>query len=201
MNVTPYGPSYWTTLDKPVDHALCERVLAHLRTKLHGKMRQAHRIKINSKVKLREDMVALGKQSKYIHEMLGESDPVTNLDVLHTPTGPLFERKAIYEKLTHDFGKAYAGTQEHRTGIHKKEWDWTTGGTKANFLKRIKHHKIPPHFTNLIWEHMTNVPKAKLVHTDLQQLLDTPPSFDEFGEQSLLSPANPLVDSLRQPTQ
>ena len=134
-------------------------------------------------------MVALGKQSKYIHEMLGESDPVTNLDVLHTPTGPLFERKAIYEKLTHDFGKAYAGSQEHRTGIHKEGWDWTTGGTKANFLKRIKHHKIPPHLTNLIWEHMTNVPKAKLVHTDLQQLLDTPPSFDEFRRTITTKPS------------
>ena len=48
---------------------------------------------------------------------------------------------------------------------------------------------------------MTNVPKAKLVHTDLQQLLNTPPTFDNLGEQSLPIPANLLADSLRQPTE
>jgi hypothetical protein len=66
MNITEFGPTYWTTLPGMVDTKICIKLIKTLRNKLHGKQRHAERMKINSNVRHREDMVELGKSSQYI---------------------------------------------------------------------------------------------------------------------------------------
>ena len=75
LDITPYGPSYWNTLDKLVDCKICTRVLALLRDKLQGKQRHVLRLNISHRIRVREDMVACGKLSKYINTCLQEVDP------------------------------------------------------------------------------------------------------------------------------
>jgi hypothetical protein len=144
LNDTPYPLSYWRTLTGNVDTALCIRLLKLLRDKIHGEMRQAERIKINDNIRHRENMIALGKHSRYFKLILGEHTPFHTLDSLDTPTGIITDPKNIHETLTSHMSNHHSTPLRHQNGIHQTNWNWQTGGTKQEFLNSISHHNIPP---------------------------------------------------------
>ena len=76
--------------------------------------------------------------------------------------------------------KGHEGSTLHQSGLHLPGWDWTSGGTKEDFSERIKHHNIPTHLSDIIWEHMRPVSQAETIHNKLTSLYDTPPSFVDF---------------------
>jgi hypothetical protein len=45
---------------------------------------------------------------------------------------------------------------------------------------RVRHHSIPQHLLDKIWEAMNNIPKAQGVREELAVVLEPPPSYLEF---------------------
>ena len=181
LNITQYGPSYWCTLPSRVDVQLCTSVLHRLKYLLHGKLRHAERLTINEKVRHRENMIALGKHGQYLRLVLGETSPRYTLDSLTMEDGSIStDPDTILETITAHFQNHYATPERHKGGIHDPTWNWKTGGSKAEFHELIKHHKIPLHLTNIIWNAMKKVPKATTIKAELTESFKQPPTFEDF---------------------
>jgi hypothetical protein len=92
----------------------------------------------------------------------------------------LVEPEEIHNALTAHSASAYSTPDCHKDGIHHEQWDWRNGGTKEDFIERIKHHNIPEKYINIIWDAMKPVEKSEVVKEDLTEMFLTPPSFHEF---------------------
>ena len=137
MNSTPYGPSYWTTLQEMGKASLCIKILEDLKSKLHGKQRQILRENINKAVKLRERMIKEGKLARYNKAVLRESEDRQTLSSITLDSGETLEDPLeVHTAHTEHYTKAFLTPAIHRDGIHHKDWDWKTGGTKDDFIAR-----------------------------------------------------------------
>ena len=155
MDSTIFGSAYWKTLDTMVTATFCIGQLEGLKLKLHGKQRQLLRENINEAVKLREKMVQDGKLKKYHQAVLREQLTPNPLTSITLPTGQLLENPLeIHLALTDHYEKVFATPSQHEHGIHSEDWNWETGGTKADFIERIKHHLIPSEYQDILWTAM-----------------------------------------------
>ena len=183
MNASSFGPLYWSSLTTMADVPTCIEALSKLKHKLHGKQRQLLREGINQAVSFREKMVAEGKIRQYNKAVLRESPTHNPLNSLTTSTGDILEGSLeILQAHTEHYKKAFSTPTSHAGGIHEEgdnEWDWKTGGSKADFLARIEHHSIPDKYKDIIWEAMTTVPQAPPPQ-EFSTAFDSPPSYKEF---------------------
>jgi len=82
-------------------------------------MRQAERIKINDKIRHRENLIALGKYGLYFKLILGEHTPFNSLDSLDTPSGTITDPRTIHETLTTHMSNHHSTSLRHQKGIHQ----------------------------------------------------------------------------------
>jgi len=151
MDSTPYGPSYWSTLHGRADRVLCEKILDKLKSKLYEKQRQILREYISEAVRVREDMIKREKHGQYIKAVVREEVSPFIFDSLFNESGDLITGlEIVQQKFTTYYTKAYEMPERHKGGIHLPDWQWKTGGTKQDFLKRVHHHNIPSHN----WHHL-----------------------------------------------
>ena len=181
LNITPHGPSYWSTLPGLASVDSCIKILSDIKSLLHGRQRQVMRANINAAVKHRENLVLLGKHGAYIRNVLREQVSYSTLNSLRHPDGrPISDPYEIHRALTDHFDSAYSIPPSHSGGIHAPDWDWRTGGSREDFNSRISHLGIPMHLCDVIWNAMSSSITAPSVYTDLTASFQAPPTFDEF---------------------
>jgi len=101
-------------------------------------------------------------------------------ELLVDPEGELItDSKEIQSVFTSYNTEVYSTLERHKSGIHHPDWSWQTGGTKEDFYGRVSHHGISPHILEIIWNVMTDVPKAAAVQQELSGLFEVPPAFEE----------------------
>ena len=52
--------------------------------------------------------------------------------------------------------------------------------SKDNFYTHTRAKSIPDHLADILWQAITEVPKATIVHQELEQVLSQPPTLEEF---------------------
>jgi ribonuclease HI len=184
MDSSGYGPVFWKTLDTMATVSFCIDRLDELKLKLHGKQRQKLRESINKAVQLREKMVKDGKLKRYNQAVLREQVTPNPLTSVTLSTGEILQKPLeVHLAHTEHYEKAFATPPQHAKGIHEtgeNGWNWETGGTKDDFLKRIHHHGIPVKYQDILWNAMQAHPSSGDVKEELVDTFDTPPSFHEF---------------------
>ena len=127
------------------------------------------------------EMCIRDRLKRYNQAVLREQACPNPLTSLTLTTGEILEDSlAIHLAHTAHYEKAFSTPVAHEDGIHAKGWDWETGGTKEDFLKRIKHHGIPSKYQDVIWEAMQPLTSSNVIKEELGTMFAKPPTFREF---------------------
>ena len=116
---------------------------------------------MNEAIRYRENMIKQGKTGAYIKNILQESPPHSSFDYLVDDNKTRINTvEGVHQEFTKYYTKAYSTPDRHKDGIHSVDWSWQTGGDKEEFCRRIQHHMIPQHLTDIIWEAMQKIIKT-----------------------------------------
>ena len=69
-------------------------------------------------------------------------------------------------------------TPEHHGPLHGIDADWATANlSRDTSHAKIAHLLIPTHFSNIIWESLTNVPNIQAGREQLHTVFTQPPTY------------------------
>ena len=133
-------------------------------------------------IKQREEARSKGRTRSFLRSVLGESNTGVCLDHLYVDEDTLLNNgPEIFKELTEHYEEHYSTPMRHQGPIHTDS-EWMSIYTdKQKFIQTTNHHNIPDSLREIIWEamHPPNVAGAK---KELETLLDTPPSWEQYVE-------------------
>ena len=115
-------------------------------------------------------------------EAFGESNTGVCLDHLYVDEDTLLNNgPEIFKELTEHYKAQYSTPMRHQGSIHTDP-EWLSIYTdKQKFIQATNHHNIPDSLREIIWEAM-HPPNVADVKKELETLLKTPPSWEQYME-------------------
>ena len=164
----------------------CDTLITALHSEMQGRMRTDFRKNMNAKVALREHHRQIGKMKTVLRSILGvhggrKHVESLNLEVVKSPDGDIaVNPEAVHAMVTEHFRKWYAAPTSRSSPLHTdKSWEASLASLDT-FQDTIAHTKTPLWASAVIYDAMMNNPHRDDTAAELQLLLITPPSFEEF---------------------
>ena len=186
-----FSPEEWRTQDFSNRHSLVQaavRDFGLVRNALHCRKRKELAALTSEYVRIREENALKGRLRISIQSLLGEHPGSSSLDGLDFGTALPTTPEEVHALITDHFRRHFQSSSSVADDLHSGDLTWESfnAETFEDFQRRHSALGIPispdpsQDLLRNLWSALRSCPSRQLVHDELQPLLHSAPSFDEF---------------------
>ena len=196
LTSTSLDSKYWLSIPAGPTPFLCDAGIKQLKKLLHGRRRMDMRKASKGYSSWVESMREQGKIGRVIKATLGahagrrHQDGLT-IEAIEAASGKIQgDPKEIHELSTSFAKDSFSIPSEWRTSFHMAP-DWKPYVDDINlFLAAFEDSNIPTRYLLIIHRALQPIPQAALIHEELEQLLEHPPTLEDFKKGIRQTKAN-----------
>ena len=177
-----HGLTFWRLATLGQMAACHQKEYEDAKKDIHGKRREALRLKMGDHIQRREEKRAEGKLKKVIDSILKKTRIMADLRCFIDADGKLqTDLRKGHNKLTEDFEEWYRTPADHvnNESLFSRSWREICKG-RREFMENLTNTDIPKEIRELFWDAVVHTPRREEISQEIGRALNNVPTFDEF---------------------